>query len=168
MKNENTIIIVVIAGIALLFWAMSKGLISSTGLSVTPSGQQVGLISVPQPTQNYSGYLAATTAPAVSSAVNTAVSGLSTGVNHLFSAWFGQSTPTPYVNQGPVAPAASAPSAAAQPMGPITPVTTVGPQIPSDISYAATAGSAFDYTGLANANSWDSTYALQDPGLLSA
>lgn len=177
--KDSTIIILVVGGLVVLFWAVSKGFISTTGLGVNPAtGQPYGVIAVPQPTQNYSGYLAATTAPGVASALNGALSGL----GNLFSGWINNPTSTPSsVNQGPVAPASSAPSQAAQPSGPTSPsfysgasapaqlnataYAPVGPVVAPDLSYTATPGSAFDYAGLAASNSYDSTYSIQDPTL---
>lgn len=183
--KDSTILILIVGGFALLFWAFSRGLLtaSPTGLGINPAtGRAYGTVAVPQPSQNYSGYLAASTAPGVASALNGALSGIGVGLNNLFSGWLGSSnTGSGGGNQGPVAPAASAPSAAAQPSGPTpgsfysgasapamlnaTAYTPVGPVVPPDVSYAATPGSAFDYQGLSVDNSYDPSYSLQDPAL---
>ena len=181
--KEDTGIIVIIGGFILLFWAFSRGLIGSgigpTGIAVNPqTGVASGAISVPQPTQNYSGYLAATTAPGVSNALNTLVGGLGTTL----SGWFSGGSNPPQVAQGPAAPAVQAPSQAAQPSGPtpINPITgggffaganapamlnataatPVGPITDPSVTYDATSGSAFDFGGLAASNSVDPTYSL--------
>jgi hypothetical protein len=39
--------------------------------------------------------------------------------------------------------------------------TLVGPQIPPDVQYNATPGSAFDYSGLAADNSYDPNASLE-------
>lgn len=177
--KDSTIIVLVVAGFALLFWAMSRGLLGATptGLGVNPAtGKPYGVITAPQPTTNYSGYLAATTAPGVSGALNGALSGIGTGLNNLFSGWFGGAQTTPSPNQ---TASSNSPALAAQPAGavygPFVDASTfqgtanpVGPVVNPDMSYAATSGSAFDYAGLANANSPDMTYSIQDPGFASA
>ena len=176
--KDSTIIILVVAGAAILFWAASRGLfgvgIGPTGLAANPAtGRLGGAITVPQPTQNYSGFLAASTAPGVASALNSILGGLGGTI----SGWLAPSGDnSPVVNQGPMQPTGSAPSAAAQPGGPfpvgffsgasnnpvISPSAAVGPAVPPDLSYGDTAGSAFDYSGLAAANSFDPNYSLME------
>jgi hypothetical protein len=163
--KDSTIIILVVAGVAVLFWAVSTGLLKTVGGPVTVPGTN---ILAPQPTQNYSGYLAASTAPGVSSALNGALSGLGTGLNHLFAGWFGSPTgssaPTP-IKQGSNP---ASPSLGAQPVGPSASTIAaqtaegsfVGPQIP-EIGYEVTSGSAFDYSGLAADNGYDPAYSLE-------
>lgn len=176
--KESTVIVLLVAGFAVLFWAFSKGFISAspTGLGINPStGQAYGVVNVPQPSTNYSGYLAASTAPGVSSALNQIFGGIGTGLSSWLS---GGGSSTPVVNQGPIAPPASAPSASAQPTGPtpsgffsgasanpvLSASAAVGPAIAPDLSYDATQNSAFDYAGLSSANAFDPNYSLMDPG----
>ena len=171
--KDNTVILLVIGGLVLLFWAMSKGLLGTgaTGLAINPAtGQPYGAISVPQPSTNYSGYLAASTAPGVANALNGALTGLSS----MFAGWLGtSSTPTPAPAQG-ANPAS--PSLAAQPSGPTSSfysgasapamldatqyAANVGPSVPPDISYNATQGAAFDFPGLTADNAYDPSYSL--------
>jgi hypothetical protein len=167
--KESTVILLVVGGFVLLMWAVSTGVLRTTGGNI----QLGGGIVAPQPTQNYSGYLAASTAGGVSDVLNTALSGLSGSVAGWFGGSGGSST---VVNQGPVQPASQAPTAAAQPSGPTpsgfysgvsapammnaTQYTPVGPIPPPDISYASTSQSAFNYDALANANSYDPSYDM--------
>lgn len=176
--KDSTVILLIVGGFVLLFWAFSKGIISTTGLGVNPAtGQPYGTIVTPQPTTNYSGYLAATTAPGVSSALNGALSGIGSGLNNLFSGWFGgssQTTPGPNQTASPTSPAVAAqPSGSVY--GPFVDASTfqgtsnpVGPVVDPVMSYNSTSGSAFDFLGLSNANSYDPSYALNDPGLMSS
>jgi len=169
--KDSTILIVVVAGAALLFWAVSSGLIKTSGGAI-PVGH-TGVVA-PQPSSNYSGYLAANAAPAIAGSINAAISGLGSA----FSAWISPSS-GPNVTPGQVA-SPSSPSAAAQPSGPAlvsqlsksAPTSSgyatysdalVGPQIDPSVSYASTPGLAFDYSGLAADNAFDPAYSLQDP-----
>ena len=152
--KENTVIILVVAVAALLFWAISTGLLK-TGVNVG------GGIVAPQPSQNYSGYLAASTAPAVSGALSNAVFGLSSA----FTSWLhpsgGSSAPTPAGQQA----SATSPAGPAQPAGSTYASyddSLVGPQIDPIMSYGATPGSAFDYSGLAASNAYDPSYSLDN------
>lgn len=171
--KEETVILLVVGAFALLFWGVSTGIIRTTGGNI----QLGGGILAPQPSQNYSGYLAASTAGGVSGVLNTALSGLSSTL----TGWLGGGGQGPVVNQGPVVPASSAPTQAAQPAGP-TPASfysgssapamlnasalaPVGPVVPPDLSYGATSGAAFDYAGLAGANTYDPSYSIQDGAL---
>jgi hypothetical protein len=152
--KDNVIVIAVIAGVALLFWAVSTGLIKTTGGNVAIGG---GIVA-PQPAQNYSGYLAASTAPAVSNALSGAVSGLSSSLSSWLSG-LGGSTATP-VGQ---AANPNSPALAAQPIGPqVIPTlgSYAGPQVDPLLAYDSTSGSAYDYAGLAGANSYDPSYDL--------
>jgi hypothetical protein len=176
--KDSTIVLLLIGGAALLFWAVSTGLIRTTGgmIPVGAQGQVAGgTILAPQPSSNYSGYLAATTAPGVSTALNSALSGISTGVNHLFAGWFGGSGaaagPAPQQTAS-----ANSPALAAQPAGPVYgpfvdaqtfqgTSSPVGPINDPSVAYGATSGAAFDYAGLANANTYDPGYSLQDASL---
>lgn len=157
--KTGTVIAVVGGAVVLLFWAASRGLINA-GVRVNPSGTVTGIVA-PQPSQNYSGYLAASTAPAVTGAINTALSGLSSSL----SAWL-HPTGSPSVPPAQGA-TTSSPSLAAQPSGPTTDQGVVasgafvGPQVPPDLSYNATPGSAFDYSGLALDNSFDPEASLE-------
>jgi hypothetical protein len=166
MKDE-TIIVLVVAAVAVFFWAASRGLfgvgLGPTGLVANPqTGVQSGAINVPQPSSNYSGYLAASTAPGVSSALNSIIGGIGGGL----AAWLSPSgSNPPTVSQGA---SPNSPSGAAQPQTMDIPLsgTLVGPQISPimGLSYAGnTIGSAFDYQALADANSYDSNYDLSTP-----
>lgn len=175
--KDSTILILVIGGLALLFWASSKGFISAspTGLGINPAtGKAYGTIAVPQPSTNYSGYLAASTAPGVTSALNALIGGLGSTT----SSWLaGSGAATPTVGQGATNPSSSAPSAAAQPVGPSSsyfysgaylnpissPSAAVGPAVAPELSYGATSGAAFDYAGLASSNAVDPSYSLTIP-----
>jgi hypothetical protein len=167
MKDE-TLIIFIVAGFALLFWAVSTGLIKTTGGGVNVGG---GIVA-PQPATNYSGYLAASTAPGVSSALNSILGGVGTSVAAWLSPEPSTATNTPFVNQGPMQPAVSAPSAAAQPQGPSSSglvaaqtvqntSVPVGPVIDPSISYLSTNQDAFNYLGLSSANAVDPGYSLE-------
>jgi hypothetical protein len=173
--KDSTIIIIVVAVAAGLFWAVSTGLIKTTGGMINVGG---GVIA-PQPSANYSGYLSASAAPAISGAINQSISGLGS----LFSGWLSSSNPAPKINQ---TASSTSPSGAAQPAGAslsqvqtaaieqasgtgafVAPTTyasysdtLVGPQIEPVMRYSATSGSAFDYAGLAADNSYDSDYSL--------
>jgi|SRR6516162_359446 hypothetical protein len=165
--KDSTLVILLVGGAALLFWAVSRGFISAspTGLGTLPGPGQSGVIVTPQPTQNYSGYLAASTAPSVSSALSSVLSGF----GNLASGWLsskasGASVPP---QQGA---SAYSPSMGAQPSGP-SPFATqsaysaydntlVGPQIPDAVSYDATNGSAYAWAALADDNGYDPNYAL--------
>lgn len=177
--STGGIIAIVIGGLAILFFATSRGLINSgVSVGVGPGGVTTakGIIA-PQPSANYGGYLAASTAPGVSSALNGAL----TGLGGALAGWLGRPS------SSPAAPAqgasASSPSLAAQPSGPFMPsgpmpptsigIPTsgggtfaedgwvIGPQISPDISFNSTAGSAFDYSGIASDNAFDPSASLE-------
>ena len=180
MKESTVLIIVGIA--AVLFWAVSTGFLKVTGGPVTvgPQGQISGVVS-PQPASNYSGFLAASTAPGVSGLLNNVMSGLSGAFGSWINPASGNNTTT---GQGSNP---SSPSRAAQPAGPVgvqpsvyspnaslvAPVSgaptaqlsgflpSVGPQVDASLSYDATSGGAFDYSGLAADNAFDPTYSLE-------
>jgi hypothetical protein len=162
MKNETTIILLAVGVIALLYYAFSRGLIGAgigpTGLAVNPgTGKLVGAVQVPQPTTNYSGYLAASTAPGVANALNGALSGL----GNTLSSWLGRSSSVAPTNQGA---SPTSPALAAQPYGPVGPMpsnTYIGPATDPALAYDAVSGSAFDYYGLSTDNSFDSSYSLE-------
>lgn len=167
--KTGAIIAVVVGVVVVLYLAVSRGLIGSgVAVSVGPGGVTTahGIVA-PQPGSNYSGYLAATTAPGVSSALN----GLLTGVGGAFTKWL---TPNAPAQPAPAQGAnAASPSLAAQPSGPVPAAAfgsasatgsgaPVGPMVPPDISYNATAGSAFDYSGLAGDNGYDPSFSLME------
>lgn len=152
-------VVAIVAGVLIaLYWAFSRGIIGSGGLGVRASG---GVIA-PQPSSNYSGYLAATTAPQVSGILNTVLSGVNSGL-HSWLAPAQAATPAPTP-----APAAS-PALAAQPQGPsglndsalFYSATPVGPQVDPTVSYAATSGAAYDLGGLASQNAFDPSSSLE-------
>lgn len=164
--KAGVIIAVVVGAVAIIFLAVNRGLISSgVGISVGAGGSTSAKgIVAPQPATNYSGYLAASTAPGVSSALNGLLSGLGSG----FGSWLGGgggSTPGPNQGANPASP-----SLGAQPSGPSlatqnAPIggALVGPQIDpiTGLTYDATSGAAFDYSGLAADNAYDPTASLQ-------
>lgn len=157
--KTGAVIAIVVGVLAVLYLAVSRGLIGS-GVAIGPGGQQRGIVA-PQPGSNYSGYLAATTAPQVSGILNTVLS----GVNSAFHSWLAPSAPAAV----PPAQGASAnsPSLFAQPSGPApqpsmysAPTALVGPQIDPALQYDQTSGAAFDYAGLSNDNSFDPNASL--------
>jgi len=158
--NTGTALVIVGGVLAVLFFATSKGLISS---GAVPVGRGV---YAPQPAQNYSGYLAASTAPSVAGALNNVLSGLSTGLG----GWLSRKANTP-------APAVRA----AAPTGEYQAVSTgVGPSNPTGTSdswdsmlwtdplaYDNTNQTAFAYDPLALDNAYDPNYSLMtDTSLL--
>lgn len=163
--STGGIVALAIAAVAVIFLAVNRGLISSgvqVGVGAGGVTSTKGIVA-PQPSSNYGGYLAASTAPGVSSALNGAL----TGLGSAFAGWFGGSpAPTKPVQQGATS---NSPSLAAQPIGTTdAPIggALVGPQPASlsglQLTYdSGTTGAAFDYTGLANANSWDQSSSLE-------
>jgi hypothetical protein len=162
--KDGVIVVIVLAVAAGLFFAFKSGFISP-GLGMTAGGKQVGTIAVPQPTQNYGGYLAATTAPAVSAGIGNLLTAGSHWIAGLASP---AASATPAVASG-ANPAS--PTLAAQPAGPNNASqaamiaaegmgTTVGPMVDPQIAYDATAGSAFDWAGLSADNAWTSDASL--------
>lgn len=172
--KTGAIIAIVAGALILIFWATSRGLIQS-GVQVGPTGTQRGIVA-PQPAQNYSGYLAATTAPQVSGILNGLLSGLSGSV----SSWFGKSAAPQPVAQGTNAnsPALAATGSAGvaasilnttnqQYIATLSPSTysdpgstLIGPQVDPALQYAG--GSAFDYAGLAADNAYDPAASMGD------
>jgi hypothetical protein len=165
--KAGAIVAIVIGAVVVIFLAVNRGLISSgVSVGVGPGGVTTGKgIVAPQPSQNYGGYLAASTAPGVSSALNGALMGL----GGAFASWMHETTPpgTTPIRQGA---SPTSPSLGAQPIGVTTsdaPIggSLVGPQ-PATLSNlqltydAGTSGAAFDYAGLAGDNSWDSAASL--------
>lgn len=167
--KEGTVIAIIVAGVALIFLAVSRGWLGTgvgpTGIVTAPAPGQHGAIVTPQPTTNYSGYLAASTAPGVSNALNSALS----GIGNLFTGWFGSSPAAPAPGQSA---SGSSPTMSAQPSGPSPSTlaaqaaegmnTPVGPQVSQGVSYDATAQSAYDWLGLTADNAYDPSYSLQE------
>jgi hypothetical protein len=174
--KDSTIVVLVVAGVVALFWAASTGLIK-TG------------IQVPQPAQNYSGYLAASTAPAVTGALNSIIGGLSNSI----SGWLSPAAPpttvsgtpgqiatlqasaassSPQTTDTPVGNQLISPTFAASPSGPnftglvasVQPPQNSGPVVDPSLSYASTSQAAYDYTGLAASNPYDAGYSLDFNG----
>lgn len=156
MSEKGTLYIVIGAVVIGLLVIFSKQQAVQTQVAL---GQKQ---IIPQASQNYGGYLAASTAPAVSSAL----SGFLTGLGNLTTSWFHGSNP----------PQTASPSAA-QPQGaqqynsggvgvnmplPVSVYGATAPVVISDTSYDNTTGSAFNYGGLAADNSFDPLYSL-DP-----
>jgi len=188
--KSGAIVALIIGALALVYLAVSRGLISS-GVQVSSTGgviSQRGIVA-PQPTQNYSGYLAATTAPGVSGAINGALSGLA----NAFSSWMSKppsqnppvSSPAALPGAQTVASAVGTgvgsifggPSLAAAPSGPsidavgilptdisnydLAALSNVGPVVDPAVSYTATDQAAFDYSGLALDNAYDPSASLE-------
>lgn len=157
--STGATVAIVVGVLAVFYLAVSRGLVSSgVSVGVGPGGITAakGIIA-PQPSSNYGGYLAASTAPGVSSALNGALTGLGSGL----ASWLHSSTPAqPAPQQGA---SASSPSLYAQPSGPagaFVAGSTVGPITDPVVSYDATSGAAFDYPGLAADNGYDASVAL--------
>lgn len=163
--KAGAIIAIVVGVVAVIFLAVNRGLVSSgVSVGVGPGGStSVRGIVAPQPSQNYGGYLAATTAPGISSALNGALMGLGSA----FASWMGKPS-----TQAPVAQGASvsSPSLYAQPIGvtstemPLSgslvgpqPATLSGLQLTYD---SGSSGAAFDYAGLAADNAYDPSASL--------
>lgn len=157
--KTGAVIAIVIGVVAVLYLAVSRGLIGSGAVPLAGGGV------APNPAKNYSGYLAASTAPQVSGFLNTAIAGVTSGLH----AWFSSpSAPTPAPAQGG---SPTSPSFAAQPSGPsassLTSQTGLagwfpGPSVDPSVSYNSTPGSAFDYGGLAAQNAYDPSTTLYD------
>jgi hypothetical protein len=167
--STGGVIALVIGGIAVIFLLVNRGLVNAG----VPVGH--GIVA-PQPSSNYGGYLAATTAPQVSGLLSTVLSGVTSAAH----SWLSSNPPssnTPAPNQSA---SASSPSLSAQPVGPnpgfiasggilaagpLGPSDSgmgwmIGPQVDPTISYNATPANAFDYTGLAYDNSYDPNASL--------
>jgi hypothetical protein len=163
--STGGVVAIVIGAVVILFLAVNRGLINS-GVQISPTGAQRGIVA-PQPAQNYGGYLAATTAPAVSSAVSSLIS---LGNGALTSWMRPANSPTPVAQGGSVA----SPSLAAQPQGPAVTyynanITPIGPVVSPDLGYVNTNQAAFDYVGLANDNGFDINASLeQNAGVYGA
>lgn len=154
--KTGAVIAIVIGIVAVIYYAFSRGIIGS-GAVVAPGG-----ILAPQPSSNYSGYLAATTAPQVSGILNTVLSGVNSGLH----SWISPATPNA---PAPTPAPAASPALAAQPSGPsglnnsalFYSATPVGPQVDPTVSYAATSGAAYDLGGLASQNAFDPSSSLE-------
>ena len=151
--NTGTALVLVGGAIAILFLATSKGLISS---GAVPVGRGV---YAPQPAQNYSGYLAASTAPGVSGALNNILSGLGSGL----SGWLSRKTNVPAPNVQAAAPTGGY-QAVSTGVGPSNPTGTSDSwdsmlwQDP--LAYDNTNQVAFAYDPLAVDNAYDPNYSL--------
>jgi hypothetical protein len=127
-------------------------------------------ILAPQPSQNYGGYLQATTAPSVSSAISSMISGLGSSVG----GWLGKSS-SPSIATAGIAAAgqvgagiaprliSGGPAGAAAPNAPVQLIAPIGPITDPGLSYNATDYSSFDYGGLAYNNSYDPSASLNFP-----
>jgi hypothetical protein len=124
-------------------------------------------ILTPQPTQNYGGYLQATTAPAVSQALSGAISGFGSTI----AGWLGSSSQPSIATAGISAAGAvgagvaprlisGGPAGSAAPNAPAQLIAPIGPITDPNLSYNATDYSSFDYSGLASNNAYDPTASL--------
>lgn len=162
--KDSTLVIIVVAVAAGLFFAFRNGFLSSspTGLGINArTGLPSGNITVPQPATNYSGFLAASTAPQVSNALGGFITGLSSSALAWLSPKQGQVVP-PQSGASTVSP-----SLGAQPSGPwslsdVWGGALVGPQIDPVISYDSTNGSSFGYDSLAADNAFDPMYSFDN------
>lgn len=164
--KEAPLIAIIVGGVALLYLAVKSGWIGANPTAAIPVGKGV---YAPQPAQNYSGYLAASTAPGVSNALNGIISGIGGAV----SGWLH----SPSVNTPAPAVRAAAPTGANQAVS-----TGVGPSNPLGISnsndpalwtdpllYDNTNVTSFAYDQIAADNAFDPSYSLMtDPSLLPA
>ena len=160
--KDSTLIIIVVAVAAGLFFAFRGGFLapSPTGIAVNArTGLPSGNIAVPQPAQNYSGFLAASTAPQVAGALGNFISGAASSA----LAWFSPKNPPPPPPQQGASTVS--PSLGAQPSGPAVPSPLygteayVGPQVDPVMAYPMD-GASFGYASLATDNGFDPTYSL--------
>lgn len=163
--NTGAVIAIVVGAVVLVFLAVNRGLVSSgVQVGVGPGGAtSVRGIVAPQPSSNYGGYLAASTAPGVSAALN----GAFTGLGSALAGWFSPPHSAPLSAQGS---SPTSPAGPAQPTGPATAVETqsaviggalVGPQVDPIVSYNSTSGSAFAWDSLAADNAPDVSASLE-------
>jgi hypothetical protein len=147
------IIALVVGVIVVLYFAVSRGLISS-GVSVGPGGQVKGIVA-PQPSASYGGYLAATSAPAVSGILNTTLAGL----NHAFAGWFGSGPSQPAAAPAALASTGPAPTLGAYVTTPnaSAPLPVIGPQIADATAYT---GLSDQFATVADENSYDPNTSL--------
>jgi hypothetical protein len=155
-------VIAIVAGVVIVLWfAVNKGLIQARAVPVGAG------VYAPQPAQNYSGYLAASTAPGVSGALNSILSGVGGAV----TAWLkkGPSNPAPAVS-------AAAPGMGGYlgsgGVGPSNPMGTIDQNDPAYLAmlagntdaaamaYDQTTNNAFAYDALAADNAYDPNYSL--------
>lgn len=157
--STGATVAIVVGVLAVFYLAVSRGLVSSgVAVGVGPGGitSAKGIVA-PQPSSNYGGYLAASTAPGVASALNGALTGIGSGL----ASWLHGSNPQAPAPQQGASP--TSPSLYAQPSGPVGDFvagSTVGPVVDPAVSYNATSGAAFDYPGLASDNGYDGSVAL--------
>lgn len=157
--KEAPLLAVIIGGFAILYLAIKSGWIGPNQSAAIPVGKGV---YAPQPAQNYSGYLAASTAPGVSSALN----GLLSGIGGAVSGWLH----TPSVNSPAPNVRAVTPTSYSQSVstgigpGNITGTADSFDQTLWDnpIAYDNTDVTAFSYDAIAADNAYDPTYSLTD------
>ena len=167
--NTGAVVAIVIGAVVLVFLAVNRGLVNSgVQVGVGPGGVTTtrGIVA-PQPSANYGGYLAASTAPGVAGALNGAL----TGLGHALAGWLTPPTTpqaAPSLFAQPSGPSAASAAAIAGGIGIATPGGgtyaedgwAIGPQIDPVISYNSTGGSAFDWAGLSADNAYDPSAAL--------
>jgi hypothetical protein len=164
--KEAPFLAVVIGGFALLYLAVKSGWIGGNPNAAIPVGRGV---YAPQPAQNYSGYLAASTAPGVSDALN----GLLSGVGGALSGWLhtrSSNSPAPNVQAAAPTGAYQAASTGIGPSNPLGISDSNNPMLWTDpLAYDNTGVTSFAYDALAADNAYDPTYSLMlDPSLLPA
>ena len=176
--NTGAVVEIVIGAVVLVFLAVNWGVVNAgVQVGVGPGGVTTtrGIVA-PQPSANYGGYLAASTAPGVAGALNGAL----TGLGHALAGWLtppttpqaapaqGASASSPSLFAQPSGPSAASAAAIAGGIGIATPGGgtyaedgwAIGPQIDPVISYNSTGGSAFDWAGLSADNAYDPSAAL--------
>ncbi len=163
--KEAPLLAIVIGGFALLYYAMKSGWIGPNPGAAVPVGRGV---YAPQPAQNYSGYLAASTAPGVSNALN----GLLSGIGGALSGWMHTKPTNTPANVQAAAPTGAF-QAASTGVGPSNPLGLSDSNDPflwtDPMAYDNTDVTSFSYDALAADNAYDPTYSLMlDPNLLPA
>lgn len=154
--KEAPLLAAIVGGFALLFLAMKYGWIGGNPNAAIPVGKGV---YAPQPAQNYSGYLAASTAPGVSDALN----GLLSGIGGAVSGWMhkSQNVPAPAVQAAAPTGAYQAVSTGVGPSNPLGISDSFDPALWSNpIAYDNTDVTSFSYDPLAADNAYDPTYSL--------
>lgn len=164
--KEAPFLAIVIGGFALIYLAVKSGWIGPNQSAAIPVGRGV---YAPQPAQNYSGYLAASTAPGVSSALN----GLLSGIGGAVSGWLHQApknVPAPNVQAAAPTGAYQSASTGVGPMNPTGISDSNDPFLWTDpLAYDNTDVMSFSYDALAADNAYDPTYSLMtDQSLLPA
>jgi hypothetical protein len=153
MREGTTVVVVGAVALGLLYiFGRQSAAQQNLAASVALGRTQI----VPQAASNYSGYLAASTAPAVSTALN----GFLTGLGNLGTSWLHGSSSTSVGS-----PSAAQPQGAQQQLSGGVGVTANSnynliPPI-SPIAYDNTSGSAFNYQGLSYDNGFDPTYSME-------